>query len=76
MLDSFDFGIPQKRKRIFVVSYLGRENQFDFSKLERTQAPAIEEFLECKVAEKYTVTQPSILKYIEKACQSVFTARV
>ncbi|HEM2894347.1 DNA cytosine methyltransferase [Streptococcus suis] len=76
ILDSFDFGIPQKRKRIFVVSYLGRENQFDFSKLERTQAPAIEEFLECKVAEKYTVTQPSILKYIEKACQSIFTARV
>ncbi|HEM3143607.1 DNA cytosine methyltransferase [Streptococcus suis] len=76
VLDSYDFGIPQKRKRVFVVSFLGEVNPFDFSKLERMKSPSMQVFLEKDVAEKYLVTQPSILKYIEKACQSVFTERV
>ena len=32
ILNAMDFGIPQKRERIFVISYLG-ENQFDFENL-------------------------------------------
>lgn len=76
ILDSYNFGIPQKRKRVFIISYLGNTNPFDFSKLESRITPPIQEFLETEVAEKYLVTQPSILKYIDKSCQSVFTARV
>lgn len=34
ILNAMDFGIPQKRERIFVISYLG-ENQFDFESLEK-----------------------------------------
>ena len=76
IVDSYDFGIPQKRKRVFTISYLGNINPFDFSKLEQIKAPSIKEFLETDVAEKYIVTQPSIRKYIDKSCQSPFTARI
>ena len=36
ILNAIEFGIPQKRERIFVVSILGN-NSFDFAKLEKTQ---------------------------------------
>lgn len=34
ILDAMDFGIPQKRERIFVVSILG-QNDFDFEALKK-----------------------------------------
>ena len=36
VLNAMDFGIPQKRERIFVVSIL-ENSSFDFGKLEKTQ---------------------------------------
>ena len=63
ILNAMDFGIPQKRERIFVVSIL-ENNPFDFVKLEKTQARDISEFLEKDTSNLYEVRQESILRYI------------
>lgn len=60
VLDARDFGIPQARERIFVVSLLGNET-FDFSKLRKSRMKPIHNFLESDVCESYTITQPSML---------------
>ncbi|MFQ8698285.1 MAG: DNA cytosine methyltransferase, partial [Peptoniphilus harei] len=57
ILNAMDFGIPQKRERIFVVSCLGANN-FSFNKLERKETRPLSEFLEKDVSELYTMTQP------------------
>lgn len=58
-----DFGIPQKRERIFVVSLLG-EKRFDFSMIPRTPTRKITSFLEKDVPDFYQVRQSSILGYL------------
>lgn len=63
ILNAMEFGIPQKRERIFVVSILGN-NSFDFAKLEKTQARDISEFLEKDASNLYEVRQESMLRYI------------
>ncbi len=63
ILNAMDFGIPQKRERIFVVSILGN-NSFDFAKLEKTQTRDISEFLEKDASNLYEVRQESMLRYI------------
>lgn len=60
VLDARDFGIPQARKRIFVVSTLNDE-AFNFFSLERKPMRLIDEFIEKDVEEKYIITQPSML---------------
>jgi DNA (cytosine-5)-methyltransferase 1 len=65
ILNAMDFGLPQKRERVFTISYLNGTT-FDFEKLERKSAPHIKEFLQSnnEVDPKYTITQPSMLKKI------------
>ncbi len=63
ILNAIDFGIPQKRERIFVVSILGN-NSFDFGKLEKTQTRDISEFLEKDASNLYEVRQESMLRHI------------
>lgn len=63
VLNATDFGIPQKRERVFTVSLLGIE-KFDFSKLEKIDMRSIQEFLEKETDKKYIITQPSMLKKI------------
>ena len=65
ILNAMDFGLPQKRERVFTVSCL-RGNIFDFDLMERRKAPHIREFLQPneEVDNKYTITQPSMLKKI------------
>ena len=63
ILNAMEFGIPQKRERIFVVSILGN-NSFDFAKLEKTQARDISEFLEKDSSNLYEVRQESMLRHI------------
>ncbi|MGZ7257894.1 DNA cytosine methyltransferase, partial [Streptococcus pyogenes] len=58
ILNAMDFGIAQKRERIFAVSCL-EDNVFQFENLEKQQAPSIKEILEKDVSEKYLVHQPS-----------------
>ena len=63
ILNAMDFGIPQKRERIFVVSLLGGKT-FDFSMLLRTPTRNITSFLEKDVPNFYQVRQSSILGYL------------
>lgn len=63
VLNAIDFGLPQRRERVFTISILDGEF-FNFSTLEKRQAPHIKEFLEDTKEEKYIVTQPSMLKVI------------
>ena len=63
ILNGMDFGISQKRERIFVVSILGN-NHFDFDKLEKTRARDISGFLEKEVSDLYEVRQESMLRHI------------
>ena len=64
ILNAMDFGIPQKRERIFVVSML-EKNDFDFSKLKPVPTRDISEFLEEGVSsEIYEVRQESMLCYL------------
>ena len=63
ILNAMDFGIPQKRERIFVVSMFGK-NDLDFSKLKSVPTRDISEFLEEGVSEKYEVRQESMLCYL------------
>lgn len=75
ILNATDFGIPQKRERIFVVSYLGANN-FSFNKLERKETRPLSEFLENDVSELYTMTQPYMLKFLNKGIDNSFKGRL
>ena len=75
ILNAMDFGIPQKRERIFVVSYLG-SNNFSFNKLERKETRQLSEFLEKDVSELYTMTQPYMLKFLNKGIDNSFRGRL
>ncbi|WP_418566416.1 DNA cytosine methyltransferase [Peptacetobacter sp.] len=67
ILNAMDFGLPQKRERVFTISVLGNYS-FDFSKLEKAETPKLEDFLENKkeFEEQYIVTQPSVIEAIGK----------
>ncbi|EBF5126425.1 DNA (cytosine-5-)-methyltransferase [Listeria monocytogenes] len=64
VLNPMDFGIPQKRERIYTVSVLSGP-QFDFSKLKKEPMRPINEFLETDVDDIYTIKIPSMLTKIE-----------
>ncbi|MBR8750420.1 Modification methylase HhaI [Fusobacterium sp. DD29] len=61
VLNSLDFGIPQSRNRIYVVSTLSKE--FSFNNLKTKELKPIKEFMS-DYKEKHLVTQPSMLKKI------------
>lgn len=61
ILDSRNFGIPQARKRVFVVSCLNGK-LFNFMTLANKKMRLISEFLEVDTDERYLITQPSMLK--------------
>ncbi|WP_415350035.1 DNA cytosine methyltransferase [Clostridium perfringens] len=63
VLNAMDFGLPQNRNRVFTISCMNGV-KFDFSKLERKEAPSIKLFLEKDVSKEYLVTQPSVLSAI------------
>lgn len=63
VLDARDFGIPQARERIFVVSTLNGHS-FNFEKLEKKPMRNVYSFIEESVNDRYTITQPSMLEKI------------
>jgi DNA (cytosine-5)-methyltransferase 1 len=64
VLNAMDFGIPQKRERIFTISILGG-GLFDFSKLKKKKIRHIREFLETNVTDvQYQIMIPSMLNRI------------
>lgn len=66
VLNAMDFGIPQKRERVFTISLLNNE-EFNFSKLKKIPLKNISDFLEKETDDKYIITQPSMLKKIEQS---------
>ncbi|MGP7817753.1 DNA cytosine methyltransferase [Niallia sp. 01092] len=75
VLNAMDFGIPQKRERVFTISILGKD-KFDFSKLKKKQMRDINEFLEKDVDEKYTIKTPSMLSRIGHNNSGSFAGRL
>lgn len=71
VLNAMDFGIPQRRERIFTISILGN-NFFDFNKLKTRKLRDINEFLENKVDDKYTIKSPSMLAKIKSTNNTNF----
>ena len=66
VLNAMDFGIPQKRERVFTVSILGNV-AFDFTKLEKQPMKHITEFLEPSINdERYTISIPSMTSKIKE----------
>lgn len=70
VLNAKDYGIPQNRERIFVISILRTEDdpnpEYHFPspiKLETT----VEDFLEDDVSPEYYLSQPLLEKYLTKA---------
>ncbi|WP_419373355.1 DNA cytosine methyltransferase, partial [Acinetobacter ursingii] len=75
VLDARDFGIPQKRERLFTVSKLDGD-PFDFDQLAHKPMASIADFLETNVDEKYTITSPSMLSKIGSNDGSSFGGRL
>lgn len=67
LLDARDYGLPQARERVLVVSTLGN-NPFNFEKMEKKPMKDIKEFLlpNYQVDPVYDVTQPSVYAAIGK----------
>lgn len=66
VLSATEFGIPQRRDRVFTISVLG-DSVFDFSKLERKPMQHINNFLEPIVTgEQYMINIPSMINRIEE----------
>ncbi len=69
VLNSKEFGIPQSRNRVFVVSILKGQtlfnNDFNFDNLEKTEMKPLKSFLEKEVDKSYFITQNSMKKAIE-----------
>lgn len=63
VLSAMDFGIPQKRERVFTISLLNNK-KFNFEKLKKLPLKNISDFLEKETDSKYIITQPSMLKKI------------
>jgi DNA (cytosine-5)-methyltransferase 1 len=65
ILDARDFGLPQKRERVFTISSLNGE-KFNFKDLIRTSMKNINDYLLCndEVPKVYDVTQPSVYNVI------------
>lgn len=75
VLNAMDFGIPQKRERIFTISILGN-GVFDFTKLKRRPLRHINEFLENSVeGEQYLINIPSMLNKIKEFNPNPVNAR-
>lgn len=68
VLIATDFGIPQKRERIFTISIRKDidTNTFNLDNLEKKPMRALKQFLENNVNIKYYIKQQSMVKAIEQ----------
>lgn len=74
VLNAMDFGIPQRRERIFVVSCYKSKSIY-FNNLQKKKLRNISDFLEKDVDDKYTVIQKSILSKLYNTTNSSFKGR-
>lgn len=74
VLNARDFGLPQHRNRVFTISTLGQN--FNFDSLRKTEMKRIEHYLETDVDESYTITSPSMLGKLHGKDNSAFAGRL
>ena len=76
-LNAMDFGLPQRRERVFTISFLDGP-YFNFEDLIRTESPHLKEFLQPNedVDERYTITSPSMLNALNKVGDGPFIGRL
>lgn len=75
VLNAKDFGIPQLRERVYVVSVLG-EQEFDFDLVQKSETRHVSEFLENTSDKRYIITQPSMLSKLPGTTGSVTLKQV
>ncbi len=63
-LNAIDFGLPQKRERVFTVSILG-ERKFNFDDLQKSKTKPLSDYLSNVYQPWHVVTQQSVLNGIE-----------
>ena len=56
ILNAKDYGIPQNRERTFAVSYLGKENKFEFPEPVKLKK-RMKDFLEKQIDSKYYISR-------------------
>ena len=64
ILNALDFGLPQKRERVFTVSILG-DRVFNFDNLQKSKAAPLSDYLTDTYKPWHIVTQKSVLKGID-----------
>lgn len=69
VLNAMEYGLPQNRNRVFVISKLNGE-PFNFNLLKKQKMKPIQEYLEKQVSDEFTITQPSMLKKINSTSGS------
>ena len=75
VLNSKDFGIPQNRKRIFVISILDNRIDFDFKNLKEIKMRNIFDYLENIKNEKYII-KGKMLEKVETHCNSNYKLKI
>lgn len=77
ILNAMDFGLPQRRERVFTISYLDG-TRFCFNDLVKTEPPHLKEFLEPndEVDERYTISSPSMLNALHGVGEGSFIGRL
>lgn len=64
ILDSQNFGVPQRRKRLFMVSELGTK-EFDFTDIKKTKKNNILEYIDSKLDYQNIYYYDETIKYID-----------
>lgn len=67
VLNAKDYGIPQNRERVFVVSILGKNNKYEFPKKKKLKLK-LKNILEDKVDEKYYLKDYQIENIKKSKC--------
>lgn len=75
VLNSKDFGIPQNRKRIFVISILDNQIDFDFKNLKEIKMRNVFDYLENIKNEKYII-KGKMLEKVETHCNSNYKLKI
>lgn len=75
VLDAKDFGIPQNRKRIFVISILDNQINFDFKNLKEIKMRNVFNYLENIDNEKYII-KGKMLEKVETHCNSNYKLKI
>lgn len=70
ILNAKDYGIPQNRKRVFMISWLGEDCYYDFPNKQPLEV-RLKDFLECSVDKKYYLSEKAIKGFFKHTQESI-----